>query len=265
VVASTGYAGRSGDADIKPAPAPATINDKLPTSIDATIDGWVLMTNGHGQLQEHEAPHVGMRQVLLALADRLASARDRYEGLVAWRSAEATTIQIASSDRLSLQPLYYERDGSPPGRLLKQRPTPGHDFVEDFFDAQGRWIATCEHTTPYGYYEEFFEHADFGVNGTRFDYFAPDKKPINCSRATFDGDLITHYALRGLDGWWYEVYRRDDRCRVATIECARFSPLYDMQPTASVVRIEYGKDGLLQTIVHEGQQGQREVLYRRPS
>jgi hypothetical protein len=34
VISATGCAGRSGDADIKPAPAPATTNDKPPNHED---------------------------------------------------------------------------------------------------------------------------------------------------------------------------------------------------------------------------------------
>jgi hypothetical protein len=49
-----------------------------------------------------------------------------------------------------------------------------------------------------------------------------------------------------------------------TIECAQFQPRYG-QPASSVVRIDYGKDGLLKAILHDWDVGGEEVLYRRPS
>jgi hypothetical protein len=217
------------------------------------------------ELREGEAPHDGMRDVLLGLAERLGSARERYNELGAWRSREVASVEIASGDRLSIQPFYYERHGWRPSRLLKMRPRAGRDFVEDFFDTAGRWIATCEHTTPYGYYEEFFEHSEGVVQGTRFDYYAPDKKPINVSRASFSGDLIVDHALRGQDGWWYEVYRRDNRSRIAVIECVQFNPFYHESPASSLVHVEYGRDGLLEAIVETWERGGEEVLYRRPT
>ena len=177
------------------------------------------------RLRENEAPHAGMADALLELADRLASARGRYDDLVEWRSAETASVEFASDLRLSYRPVEFERDGAQPGRLLKSRPQRG-DYVEDFFDNAGRWVATCEHTVAggYAYYEEFFERTGSVVEGTRFDYDEPDRKPLNTNRAVFDGDLIANYALHGEEGWWYEVYRRDANGKVATIECVQFQP-----------------------------------------
>jgi hypothetical protein len=206
-----------------------------------------------------------MAEVLLGLAERLQDARSRYDGLVAWRSREAATVEISTDNRLTLQPLFYERHGWRPGRVLKQRPRAGMDFVEDFFDTSGRWIATCEHTDPYGYYEEFFEHHAGVVHGTRFDPSAPDKRPINVSHARFSGDLIVEYALRGAYGWWYEIYRRDDRGRVSAIECVGIDPHIDQRPASSVVEVVYGSDGLLEAIRQRWESGEEEELYRRPT
>jgi hypothetical protein len=206
-----------------------------------------------------------MADVLLELADRLANARERHDELVEWRSAETVSVEFASDVRLSQLPLEFERNSYGPGRLLKNRPQRG-DYVEDFFDVAGRWIATCEHTVAggYAYYEEFFEHGGTIVEGTRFDYDEQDRKPLNASRASFDGDLIIDYALHGKNGWWYEVYRRDANGRVATIECVQFQPGYHEGLATSVMSIDYGDDGAVQTIQQTSESGVDEVLYQRP-
>jgi hypothetical protein len=216
------------------------------------------------RLREDEAPHAGMGDVLLELADRMANARERYEGLVEWRSAETTSVEFASDVRLSYQPLDFERHGWRPGRLLKNRPARG-DYVEDFFDSAARWIATCEHTVAggYAYYEEFFERKGSGVEGTRFDTYEPDRKPLNTSRASFDGDLIIDYSGHGQEGWSYEVYRRDVHGIITTIECVQFQPLYHEQLAASVVSIEYDSDGAVQAIRQAWESGEDELLYQR--
>jgi hypothetical protein len=222
-----------------------------------------MTSNPH--LREDDAPHDGMGAVLMELAQQLAAARDRYDELVEWRAANAATTELASDHRLNHKPFYYERNGWRPGKLLKGQPKADTDYVEDFFDDSGRWIATCEHTVPVQsvyYYEEFFERSDTVVYGTRFDSYAPDKKPINASRASFSGDLIVDHAIRGQEGWLYEIYRRDDRGRVVTIECARFQPLYHQQPAESTVQIEYDEDGLL-SIRETWRSGGKELLYRR--
>jgi hypothetical protein len=63
------------------------------------------------QLRKNEAPHAGMADVLVEQGDRLETARQRYDELVEWRSAESASVVFASDQRLSLQPLHYERNG----------------------------------------------------------------------------------------------------------------------------------------------------------
>jgi hypothetical protein len=216
------------------------------------------------QFRENEAPHAGMADVLLELGDRLETARQRYDELVEWRSAESASVVFASDQRLSLQPLHYERNGWRPGRLLKNRPASG-DYVEDFFDHVDRWIATCEHTVAGGlaFYEEFFERAGSTLDGTRFDYYEPDKKPIDTTHASFDGDLIVNHATRRENAWWYEIYRRDDSGRIVAIECVQFQPFYNEQLATSVDLIDYHPDGAVQTIRKRWESGENELLYRR--
>ncbi len=215
-------------------------------------------------LREDDAPHDAMGTVLLELAEQLAAARDRYDELVEWRSANGATTELASDHRLNHKPFYYERNGWRPGKLLKGQPKPDTDYVEDFFDDSGHWIATCEHTVPVQsvyYYEEFFERSGTAMYGTRFDYYVPDKKPINASRASFSGDLIADHAERRQDGWWYEVYRRDQRGRVAAIECVQFQHVYHEEPASSIVHIEYDGEGL--RAIRETWSDRDELLYRR--
>jgi hypothetical protein len=216
------------------------------------------------ELRENDAPHAGMADVLVELGERLETARQRYDDLVEWRSAETASVVFASADRLSIRPLYFERNGLRRARPLKDRPSRG-DYVEDFFDDAERWIATCEHTVAGGlaFYEEFFEWGGSTVEGTRFDYYEPDKKPIDTTRASFDADLIVNHATRRPDAWWYEVYRRGDDGRITAIECVQFQLFYNDQLAASVDLVEYHADGAVQTIRKTWASGEEEVLYQR--
>lgn len=216
------------------------------------------------RLRENEAPHAGMAEVLLGLAERLREARSRYDELVAWRSAETSSVEISSNERLSLEPLHHERNGWRPGRLLKKQPR-DRDFVEDHFDAARRRIATCEHTTSFGYYEEFFEHDAGAVHGTYFDYSAPEKKAINVRVARYADGVIVDHVMRAVRGWAYESYERDARGRITAIEGAHYSPGYSTRPMTTRDAVAYGSDGLLETIHRTWSSGEVEELYRRPS
>src|SRR5437867_3866762 len=79
-----------------------------------------MTSNPH--LREDNAPHEGMSAVLLELAQQLVGARERYDALVEWRSANAATTELASDHRLNHKPFYYERNGWRPGKLLKGQP-----------------------------------------------------------------------------------------------------------------------------------------------
>jgi len=104
----------------------------------------------------------------------------------------------------SLEPLYLERCGYAPGRILKKKPECTDNRVEYGFDQAGRIAVERQHR-QFGFYETFQKHSDTIIESAHYDY-GTGNKPIKITFVTVEDDKAVRSVSSAVNGCCIEEY-----------------------------------------------------------
>jgi hypothetical protein len=121
-------------------------------------------------------------------------------------SAEAAvrTWRWATGCWFDPRPLFFEQNGFPRGRTLREPPAQLDGRVCCGFDAEGR-VTVEREFNPYGYKETFLNWHRVPVESALYDY-GPEKMPINLVVVWRDGQRATRSAAAAIHGYTSEEY-----------------------------------------------------------
>ena len=154
-------------------------------------------------------PHLDAPMALLAQAQaRFASARADYAALRARSRRQAVREEWFDASHHAPAPLALQRLGLVPGVRLAHVPSARAraGTCRYGLDPEGRVCLEEQYTGfPDRAYEEFWDHQPDRIVTARFDYFEPDKDPINVQIVPLEGGpaaprpaALVRYAQHGI-------------------------------------------------------------------
>jgi hypothetical protein len=202
-----------------------------------------------------------------ALKEVFARARATYKTLKKSCEARVVRWEWATFAIHEGEPYYHERHKIARGRKLNAKPAKVKEGMRQYgFDADGHVVVVRNYTTLKGmFYEAFFTRGDGVVAGTLFDYYR-DKRVINVTRQTFDGDgKITRYETVATGGEWTETYEYDgDRLRVIRRSGVNYLPKASYRFDDELEYDGIGRLSLIRRVDRGPKASRPYVLYRRP-
>lgn len=102
------------------------------------------------------------------------------------------------------KPLYQERTGYAPGRLLKKEPSEKLNCMEYGFDQEGR-IVVARQYSDFGFYETFYQWSACLIESAHFDC-AADKKPLKIELVKLKDGKAVRSVSSGANGCCVETY-----------------------------------------------------------
>jgi hypothetical protein len=135
-----------------------------------------------------------------------------------------------------LRPLWFQRHYDLPGSPMRKRPAHLNGRVEVGVDARSR-IAVERLYNEYGFYETFFRWAHDHVEAAHYDYYVPDRRPINVLLLNYLDSRPISADLIGERGWVREEYewQNDELVGVQVFHTERVGRHYsDLRPHSTI-------------------------------
>jgi len=154
----------------------------------------------------------------------------------------------ASSHVFDPKPLYLERNGYAPGRMLKQKPSEANGCVEYGFDVRRR-IAVERSYNEVGFYETFLKWSETLIESAHYDC-GPDKDPINVEFIEVEAGKVVRSISSAVNGCCIENYHWMGSQLVAVHQAtAERTDSGTPKPVLNcIIKCEYSDSGVLQRI-----------------
>jgi hypothetical protein len=205
--------------------------------------------------------------------ERFGKLASQYRELKQGCEAKVVAWQWASNEWYAPRPLWFQRQGNRPGRLLKMPPKKQDYKYEYGFDEHGVVHVERQHIRFEGYpkriwfYEKFYVRDNDVLEVSLYNYH-PEKEPIAFDRGTFRNDRLELWESRGRGGLSREKYLwQNDQVAVIRVEHTPIDDRTPRQPLAHWNRFEarYDGKGLLELLCYWPNHAETvEVIYRRP-